>query len=278
MRVVVSSFVVLWLLAVSAALAGEPSGKDASPVQTAKALRRVIVIAHRGAHADSPENTLAALRKAADLGCDYVEMDVRQTKDGKLVLMHDRTVDRTTNGSGEIAAMTLADLRRLRVGPKNGEKSAQETIPTFDEALAVCRGRIKAYVDHKGGDPSAIIAALEKHEMLKDAVIYGQPDKLREFRKLRPGIRTMCGHPATREEFAKLTGDLKPDMLDGHHLSWSRGQVGDAHRAGMQVWVDALGPLDGPVGYSLATSIDVDAIQTDYPDRLIAWLKQSGRR
>jgi len=278
MRTSVSSVVGLLGLAFSIGLAAETAKNDSSHEKAVQTPRRVIVIAHRGAHADVPENTLAALRKAAALGCDYAEMDVRQTKDGALVLMHDSTVDRTTNGSGKIDSMTLAEVRQLRVGPQKSKSPAQETVPMFDEAVAACRGRIKIYLDHKGGDPKAIIETLEKHKMLQDTVVYGRPDRLREFRKLRPAIRIMCGRPEKRGELDKLVADLKPDILDGHHLTWSGSQVADAHRKGVEVWVDALGPLDGPVGYALAMSIGVDAIQTDYPDRLIAWLKQSGRR
>ncbi len=277
-RTSVSSLVGLLSLAFSIGLAAETAEKDSSHKKAVQTPRRVIVVAHRGAHADVPENTLAALRKAAALGCDYAEMDVRQTKDGALVLMHDSTVNRTTNGSGKIDSMTLAEVRQLRVGPKNGKSSAPETVPTFDEAVAVCRGRIKIYLDHKGGDPKAIIETLGTHKMLQDTVVYGRPDRLREFRKLRPEIKIMCGRPENRGELDKLVADLKPDILDGHHLAWSGSQVADAHRKGVEVWVDALGPLDGPVGYVLAMSIGVDAIQTDYPDRLIAWLKQSGRQ
>jgi len=276
MRTIVSSSVVLWGLVVAAGVTGEAVDKE--PVRDAESPRRMIVIAHRGAHADAPENTLAALRKAAELGCDYAEMDVRQTKDGELVLMHDSTVDRTTNGSGEISAMTLEEVRRLRVGPKNDKRAEQEMVPTFDEAIAACHGRIKAYVDHKGGDPKAIIETLEKHKMLQDAVIYGQPDRLREFRKLRPSIRILCKRPEKREELGRVIANLKPDMFDGHYLTWSRDHVAAAHRNGVHVWVDALGPPDGPIGYMMAASMGVDAIQTDHPDRLIAWLKQSGRR
>src|SRR5205807_1804496 len=68
---------------------------------------RIVVIAHRGANKFAPENTLAAFRKAIELGCDYFELDVRRTKDGQLVLMHDGSVDRTTNGTGSVVDMTL---------------------------------------------------------------------------------------------------------------------------------------------------------------------------
>ena len=96
------------------------------------------VIGHRGAAARAPENTLAALRCAAALGCRWVEFDVRLTGDGALVLCHDPTLDRTTNGTGPVAAQTLAAIRQLDAGARFAPKSAGERMPALDEALALC--------------------------------------------------------------------------------------------------------------------------------------------
>src|ERR1700691_5223717 len=82
--------------------------------------RQIVAIAHRGEHLHHPENTLPALQAAIDLGMDYAELDVRTTVDGKLVLMHDPTVNRMTNGKGEVAKMTLEQIRNLDAGIKFG--------------------------------------------------------------------------------------------------------------------------------------------------------------
>jgi glycerophosphoryl diester phosphodiesterase len=101
--------------------------------------RRLIepqVIAHRGAHAGLsgrfPENTMAAFRNAVALGADWLELDVQMTRDGALVVIHDETVDRTTNGSGQVADLTLAEIRALDAG--NGEQ-----VPTFKEVIDLAR-------------------------------------------------------------------------------------------------------------------------------------------
>src|SRR5579859_6241329 len=86
---------------------------------------QVVAISHRGEHLHHPENTMPAFHAAVDAGADFIEVDVRTTSDGKLVLMHDATVDRTTNGHGEVAAMTLEEIRKLDAG---GAK-----VPTFEE-------------------------------------------------------------------------------------------------------------------------------------------------
>jgi glycerophosphoryl diester phosphodiesterase len=239
---------------------------------------RVVVIAHRGANAFAPENTLAAFRKAIALGCDYVEMDVRQTRDGALVLMHDRTVDRTTDGTGSVADLTLAQIRALDAGRKRGPEWTGEKVPTFDEALAVCRGKIRVYVDWKSGPADQVIAAIERHRMLRDVVIYGSEEQLRAVKRLRPKVWIMPDHPGTIEGIMALARSLKPETMDGNLRDWTKEQVEAAHRAGAQVWVDNLGENDDEAGFRRALDMDVDAIQTDHPDLLLKYLKARGRR
>src|SRR5258708_17028145 len=84
--------------------------------------KNISVIADRGANRLAPENTLPAFNKAIEFGCDYVELDVRRTKDGKLVLMHDRTVDGKTNGHGAVSDMTFDEIRALDAGIKHGSE------------------------------------------------------------------------------------------------------------------------------------------------------------
>lgn len=95
----------------------------------------IYVAAHRGLSATYPENTMEAFRAAVEAGVDQVETDIRITKDGALVLIHDATLDRTTNGTGRVDAYTLAELRELDAGRFKGEKFARCQIPTFDEFI-----------------------------------------------------------------------------------------------------------------------------------------------
>src|SRR5262245_36258077 len=103
----------------------------------------IVVIAHRGAHEEFPENTLESFKRAIELGVDYVEVDVRLTKDGKLVLMHDSSVDRMTDGHGKVDQMTFDAIRKLHVKANKKEDKAEYKVPTFDEALETCRGKMK---------------------------------------------------------------------------------------------------------------------------------------
>ena len=103
--------------------------------------RRLIRFAHRGASALAPENTLAAFQEAVDRGCDWIETDVRLTSDLVPVLIHDETVDRTTDGRGAVGRLTLRRILRLDAGSWFGRPFREERIPTLDEALEWSRGR-----------------------------------------------------------------------------------------------------------------------------------------
>ena len=107
------------------------------------------VIAHRGDSAAAPENTLAAIHQAIEVGADAVEFDVRCTKEREVVLMHDATVDRTTNGSGAVSEMTVTQIAALDAGAHKGEAYAGEPVPLLRDALAVLKGRATAVIEVK---------------------------------------------------------------------------------------------------------------------------------
>lgn len=237
--------------------------------------KKIFVTAHRGAHQDAPENSLAAIRAAIDLGCDYVELDIRKTKDGKLILMHDSTVDRTTNGKGKVDQLTFDEIRALKFDGKTAEKHPDEIVPTFDEALEVCRDKIGLYLDHKAGDVPELMEVVKRHDMLPKTIVYSSYEKLREFKKLEPKIRIMPDHP---DDIAKLAEDLHPETMDGGVHRWTKELVETAHKHNVEVWVDILGPLDNEAGYKYGLDIGVDAIQTDHPAELLEFLKKQNRR
>src|SRR5690349_12249682 len=128
--------------------------------------RQIMVISHRGEHLHHPENTMPAYRAAFETGADFIEVDVRTTADGKLVLMHNDTVDARTNGSGAVKDMTSEQIRKLDAGTGT-------QVPTFDEALEFAHGNIGVYVDTKRASAADIVAALERHDMQDHVVIYG---------------------------------------------------------------------------------------------------------
>ena len=135
-------------------------------------MNKTSAIAHRGFSAAAPENTLAAFRKAIELKPDFMECDVHRTKDGHLVVIHDPTVDRTTNGKGAVADMTLAEIRELDAGSWFSPEYAGERIPTLEEALDLARGKVKLIVEIKDeGDEDQVVAAVQSYGMSEEVLL-----------------------------------------------------------------------------------------------------------
>ncbi|WP_063006261.1 glycerophosphodiester phosphodiesterase [Nocardia salmonicida] len=168
----------------------------------------VTVVAHRGLAPGLPENTLAAFRGAITLDVDAIEIDLRVTADGHLVVMHDDTVDRTTDGHGRVADLALAEIKTLDAGSIAGSAFSGERIPTYREALEVLQGhRMQLLLDIKDCPPEAKeeIVGLTDHFDASCKVILGPRTvtDLHEFKQLDPRLRTLALVPGRT--------DLPPD-------------------------------------------------------------------
>jgi glycerophosphoryl diester phosphodiesterase len=239
--------------------------------------REIVAIAHRGEHLHHPENTIAAFAAAVDTGADFFELDVRTTFDGKLVLMHDRNVDRMTGGKGEVASMTFEDLRKLEVGANLGPGFAGTRIPTFDEALAFARGKIGVYIDSKQISAADAVAAVRRHDMEDRVVVYGDPSYLKEVGMLSPRMRLM---PEARNPLAlRALLDTLPLKVAAFDASDFNDQtIAVARAAKVDIYVDRLGPADNPSGWQDAVDRGAAGIQTDHPAELVLYLKSRGYR
>ena len=122
----------------------------------------VLVVSHRGDWRYAPENSLAAIQHCIDMGVDIVELDFRMTKDGHLITMHDKTVDRTTNGKGKISDFTLAEIKELRLKNNGGVRYSRQQVPTLEEVMLLCKGKIMVNLDKTEGE-----TVLEAYEILK---------------------------------------------------------------------------------------------------------------
>ena len=237
----------------------------------AYAQSRIVVISHRGDHNTITENTLAAFQKAYDGGADFFELDVRTTADGKLMLMHDSTVDRTTNGKGEFRSMTAEQLGALEV--KGGHK-----IPTFAEALAVAKkaGR-GVYVDIKQASAEDIITAIEAAGMQEQVVLYGGLTYLAGLHKLRPTWKAMpeASNPATLE---KIFETVQAQVVAFDRRDFTTELIARTKQGKALIYVDLLGLQDTPAHWEEAVKMGADGIQTDHPAELVQFLKQKGWR
>lgn len=130
---------------------------------------QVMICAHRGIKDRFPENSISGLTKCVEMGIEIVEIDIRKTKDGKLVVIHDKTLDRTTTGSGSVSEYTLEELKHLYLLDINGNVT-NEKIPTLEEVLDVAKNKILLQVDKWQESKDEILAVLEKKECLQQAI------------------------------------------------------------------------------------------------------------
>ncbi|MCE7068298.1 glycerophosphodiester phosphodiesterase family protein [Dyadobacter sp. CY326] len=235
---------------------------------------KTIVIAHRGNHVAVPENTIAAAKEAIKAGADYVEVDLRTTKDGHLVVLHDATVDRTTNGAGKINAMTLEEVRNLQVFNRN--KKTHE-IPEFRDVLAVCKNKINIYLDFKAADVTETWKQIKEAGMEKQVVVYlNKETDYYEWTKVAPQVPLMSSLPKDIDSKEKLVGFLEKMHLKIVDNLSNPTLLKDANELGVQVWLDVQSATEGPVSWKEAIAKDVQGLQTDQPAALIKYLKESG--
>lgn len=235
---------------------------------------RPLVIAHAACKGHAPENTLAGVRAALALGVDAIEVDVHCTADGVPVLIHDATVDRTTDGSGAVAALTLAELRRLDAGVRafNG-RFAGEHIPTLAEALDLTRGHCLLVVEVKApGIEREVLSVLRP--AADDVMVWSFfPEVVTRVRELAPAVPcallspTLEGRPP--EELLRTALQAHQQAVAVHHSSVDQELVRRAARRGLSVFAWTA---DEPAEQRRLLAAGVAGIVTNYPDRLHAAL------
>ncbi len=230
----------------------------------------VYVVAHRGAHQGIPENTLAAYRKAIELGVDFVEIDLRTTKDGKFVSIHNGTVDAymSDGKTGKVRDFTLAELRALDIGSRVGPEWKAERIPTFEEILDLCKGKCGIYLDLKDAAIDPLAKQIKIRGMERDVIWYASNKKLQYLQKHHPKFIPMPD-PGPEKNIERVVGLLKPKIIAPVWRNYSASYVQTCHDAGALVIVDE----SGPSCWEDALAWGSDGVQTDHPAKFIEFLK-----
>ncbi|MBT5903424.1 MAG: glycerophosphodiester phosphodiesterase family protein [Opitutaceae bacterium] len=147
--------------------------------------KELVIVAHRGANHLAPENTIAATQKCVDLGVDYVEIDIRTSKDGVMYILHDKTLDRTTNGSGEIKERGSEYIDRLDAGSWFGSEFADQRVPRLKPYLRQFKGKVKIYFDVKAADLAELVALVHEAGFAQDCFFwFSNDERARELRAL----------------------------------------------------------------------------------------------
>ncbi|MGN5956350.1 glycerophosphodiester phosphodiesterase family protein [Sphingobacterium lactis] len=258
----------------------------------------VLVVAHRGDWRNAPENSLKAIDYAIDMGVDIIELDVQRTADGKFILMHDKTLDRTTTGKGAVGKVTLDSIRTLKL--RNGcAIKTKETVPTLEEALLHAKDKVMINLDKADSYFDEIYPLLEKTGTTKQIIMKGSRNPEEVKSKFSAYLNEVIYMPVVNLDKAKaeeninaFVQDLKPvafelvyndstnllpakavKLLEKKSLIWYN-TLWDSLCAGHDDDL-ALEDPDKAYGYLIDT-LGARIIQTDRPAYLINYLKGRG--
>lgn len=239
---------------------------------TMYAAGRMLVFGHRGASAYAPMNTLPAFELAAAQGADGIELDAHRTRDGHIVILHDFTVDKTTDGSGRITDMTLERVRALDAGSWFGDAFRGVGIPTLDEVFEAVGQRLYVNVELKSesqetdGLEQAVADVIARHGMQQRVIVSSfNPLALARFRALLPAAPAAFLYDETLGDplsVLRAVG-LTVEALHPHHVLLDAGLMVLARTHGW--WVNTW-TVNDPARAVALRDLGVDTVMTDNPD------------
>lgn len=241
----------------------------------------LFVTAHRGFSGQAPENTLASFQAAIDAGSDMIELDVHLTRDNEIVVIHDDTLGRTTNGKGNVADKTLRELKALDAGSWFDSRFAGEPIPTLAEVLTLARSRILVNIELKSGKnfpytmgelADRTLAVVEKTGMAGQVLFSSfAPAAIERIRMRNPRLPIALivdKHWTTPDEPG---GGTLYGTLNCRATVLNEENIARAHAGGVKIHVWTV---DTKEAMEKFISLGVDGIITNHPDRLIEILKR----
>ena len=241
----------------------------------------IMIAAHRGAHLDFPENSLPAIREAIRIGIDVAEIDVRFTKDRHMVLMHDKSINRTTNGKGLVADFSFDEIRKFRLKQKN--TITDERIPTLEEALLIAKGKILLDLDIKQDECiDSIIALVQRTHTQNNCLFFVYEPSLAKSIKERNRNFQLLVRTETAQAVDTLFSVVKPEAVHIDPSHYSDAVVRKLKAGNSRVWINALGDVDKKAvsgnlnAYNELLRFGANIIQTDQPAMLKKYLESKG--
>jgi len=245
------------------------------PANLPHARHAFIIIAHRGDHVQAPENSLEALDSAISHGADYVELDLRTSRDGGLFIMHDEKIDRTTTGKGPLSDLASQELDTCHL------RQSHETIPRLETFLEKCAGRVNIYLDFKAAEVSRVVKVLAAHQALGSVIVYiNEPQQYLDWRKWSPSTPLIVSLPpgiGTPDQMQAFLERYPAEVLDGDFSEYTPELVDRARKLGVMVWPD-IQSANEEVNWAKAVRTGFTGLQTDHPEALAKWLASEGKR
>lgn len=255
---------------------------------------KIMVVAHRGDWRNAPENSLQAIENCIEMGVDMVEIDIRETKDGALVLMHDTSIDRTTKATGKVKDWTLDSLKTLNLVDGLGVETAHK-IPTLTEALQLCKGKILVNLDKSYPILDKCVAIAKETGTLNQIVIKGSKSKAEVQATFGDYLEEIHFMPIislkdslAKEKIADYMKGTPPVAFEFTVPSDTIALIKEfekLRKQGVSVWVNSLwahhnGGHDdqkaalNPKVYNWFVKNHINMIQTDRPELLLTYLKE----
>lgn len=235
--------------------------------------KKLETVVHRGANKMAPENTMAATQKCIELGADYVEVDVRTSKDGVLYILHDFSLDRTTNGTGPIQEMHSSEIDRLDAGSWFSEDFAGEKVPRLETYLKAVKGKVKIYFDVKKADLQQLIDLVYKTGFENDCFFWFSSNRrAAEFRKLDKNLALKMS--VKKVEDLDYILEYTPQLIECKLELISPQLVEFCKTNQLKIMVNAL-QKNGYQIYQQIIDSEADMVNLDYPDKMIELLNHS---
>ena len=271
-----------WIL-ILITVSGSHNSKYLESINLYSASDKILIAAHRGIHANYPENSLPAIEECIKKGIDIVELDIRETRDKIPVVIHDPNIIRTTNSNYQVSELRFEDLKKYPL-LFNGKQTVH-SIPSLEQVLKITRNKIILNLDFKLNELDAFERTYEliaKYGMERSVLItLHKLSLLPELYKLNPEIRIM----PVAYSWWKIDTALNNEFLDIiqlHHRPYSNYNINRIEKNNIDIWVNSLRKYDrmektGGKGFEKLIQIKrVDVIQTDYPEELISFLQEKG--
>ena len=212
------------------------------------------VIAHRGASFFEPENTLRAIERAVKMGADFVEVDVRKSKDNRLVIMHDPDVNRTTDGNGFVKDYTIQELKKLDAG--NGE-----TIPTLDEVITCVKDRVWLVIEIKEpGTEGKILEKVNENELENTILTSFYHKSVKNAVKMNPSINAGIIFACQPVDVMQMVSNARANIIFPSYKYLDEDMIKQAHRNGISVYPWTI---DNPEIFERFVEMGVDGIVTN---------------
>ncbi|HHY20099.1 MAG TPA: DUF1080 domain-containing protein [Firmicutes bacterium] len=234
------------------------------------------IAAHRGNSSVAPENTIAAIKSALEVGADLIEIDVHKTKDGEIVVIHDPTVDRTTNGRGYVANMTLEEIRALDAGSKKSAIYKGEKIPTLKEALITVNNKAMLIIELKvDGIEEEVLRLIEDVGMVNQVVVISfSASAIRRMNQIAPHIPTaiLIGGNASISDIERIAKSANTRVLDLAYTLIDKKTAAYFLDRGYTLWAWTV---DNPAIMEHLKDCGVTVITTNVPAKAISTLRYS---